>query len=269
MPIPRINNRRVAVAIRAMAHHKKLAQTVEMIELLCVMLRGYFAECASIPHSFLERHLPEYHRHLASGVGGEPEEEEEVGQEEEGEEGDEEYPSINVAPGLLTHLIRKLAEGSSIPESEVAKVLHTSYGKVTPVSVRASRGRKRPVAGGKRTVSVSQNEEFEEGSGLATLAPRTKSRSSTPRPAKAVRIHGPTSIKALSSVRRLPPRAFRTREDLATAADSLDAAFKAAATHSDANDDGGDQVTPEQTEAIFKTASKKSKKARDMPVLTD
>ncbi len=141
-----------------MVHHKKLAQTVEMIELLCVMLRGYFAECASIPHSFLERHLPEYHRHLASGVEEEPEEETEVGQEEEGEEGDEEPLSIDVAPSLLTHLIRKLAEGSSIPDSEVAKVLHTSYGEIPPISVRASRARKRHHFGGKRKISVSQNE---------------------------------------------------------------------------------------------------------------
>lgn len=52
-----------ALAIRSKAHHEKLVQTVEMIELLCMMLRGYFAECAGLPHSFLERYL---HMHECS-----------------------------------------------------------------------------------------------------------------------------------------------------------------------------------------------------------
>lgn len=46
-----------AIALRSRAHHEKLVQTVEMIELLCMMLRGHFAECAGLPHSFLEKYL--------------------------------------------------------------------------------------------------------------------------------------------------------------------------------------------------------------------
>ena len=238
--------RRVGVAIRAMAHHKRLAQTVELIELLCVMLRGYFAECASVPHTFLERHLPEYKRHLASGT--EEELEEGGGDEMEQEEAMEE----DLAPTILTHLIRKLAEGSTM--SEVSKAIHTPYGEVPPITARGSRGRRRSLYGGKRTVPVSESEEVEERSRSATGAQATTTRSSTPRPPKV----------AKTALRRFPPRAFRT------SAEEIVDTFKEAVPVTDGRDEDQPTDSEQLSATIFKTASKKKlKKVRDMPVLTE
>lgn len=253
MPQPAVSSRRMAVAVRAMAHHRKLAQTVEMIELLCVMLRGYFAECASVPHAFLERHLPEYNRHLHS-------EEEEEG-EEEGVVDELAESDFDVAPVVWAHLARKLHQGRAM--TKAARAIHTPPGQDPPVMMR-SRARKRPASRASKAPAPSAG-ELRDRSRSAIGEPTTTTRTSTPAP----------SSRVGKVPKRLPPRAMRNPEP----ADLMDenartpceaeggAAFKTASGSSA----GVAAADVGEIRQLFKTASKKSKKSKplDMPVLTE
>lgn len=102
-------NRAKALTLRAHAHHEKLVQTVEMIELLCMMLRGYFADCAGLPRSFLRY----YRQHCARHHCERPVTTEEEGMEEEegvNNDGDDGRRFVPFMRTPLTEEAIKLAE---------------------------------------------------------------------------------------------------------------------------------------------------------------
>lgn len=65
-----------AKLIRSKAHHERLTQTVELIELLCMMLKTYFVECSGLPHSFLDAYPWEHTDEEGKRVRDEDEDEE-------------------------------------------------------------------------------------------------------------------------------------------------------------------------------------------------
>ncbi len=264
MPLPRAHARRVGVAVRAMAHHRKLAQTVEMIELLCVMLRGFFAECASVPHTFLERHVPHYRRQLQA----EQEEsdrlqnEEEDEEEEEEEEGEEETEAedlvarynLDVAENkahlpvaaIMRYILDRANKDSRI--RKVARRIHTANADTSPIMERE--------AGVKR---VRSRPRVEAG----VLAPGSDSDEAV-------------SVATAKLPKRLPPRAFRTPEPPQPADDNASdpcdhehvlkppKAFKAATLVPST------EIHTQGAKNILKATVKRSKKTvRDMPIIAD
>lgn len=247
VPIPSPSQaRRIGVAVRAMAHHRKLAQTVEMIELLCVMLRGLFAECASVPHTFLERHLPHYKKQLRDEEEQEPEEDEPL-EEADGEEEEEEVeedqrggrqdrPRIDSddLPGvaaIVNYIAHVMNRDPKI--RKIARSIHRRNGLISPSVARAAtattlkRKRTRPAPASKLPV--------EETADASTS----------------------TSAKPTKVAKRQPPRAFRTTTPPDNADDNAEEhdvrAFKARA---------------DNTRVIFKAARRKTP-VTDMPAMSE
>ncbi len=247
VPIPSPSQaRRIGVAVRAMAHHRKLAQTVEMIELLCVMLRGLFAECASVPHTFLERHLPHYKKQLRVEGEQEPEEEEEPLEEDGGEEeveGDEEdqrgggqersridsdYPAgISAIVNYIAHVM------NTDPKiRKIARSLHRRNALISPSMARAA------------TATTLKRKRTRPAPASKLPAEETADASTS------------TTAKPLKLAKRQPPRAFTTT----TAPDNAD-------DNAEEHDVRAFKARADNTRVIFKTARRK-KPAPDMPVMS-
>ena len=205
------------LAMRSRAHHRKLVQTVEMIELLCVMLRGYFADCAGLPRSFLRHYKQHCARHHC-----EHENDFDIGQDDDDEDELEEEEESDVLSSLLFDKPRMSA-------GIMAKLLRENLQTTTePMPAAAATAASTAAANAGSTKAAAASTAFERGPRVATPSAYITSAKSVPPAtmARVKKIMSPPLLKSGTLKRkprstaplpadqdesesRLPPRSFQ------------------------------------------------------------